>query len=405
MLGFDHDLRRQGFAGNSCQIILELSEAVNAAKLKERVAELVRENSILSARPVRGWTPRWTPTTFQPQVRVHSTAENLEEKLFNEPLDLKRGELLRFDVCGKKLIFTWTHALMDAKSAEYFLAVVGDEHLSVPPTGGDWYLNHACIKSRLRERFTRARQALKRLDGFSKALPISLATWRKRTITRTKFRLTTFSVEESARIHANAARLCGFLGDTNFHLAVTLVELHQLHQRVGCASASYVVPVPIGLRPKGVRAPLFSNQVTMALHQFFPDELISLPQTIAAFKSRHTEYLRAGQLDSGIILGQLFRKLPLGLYMRLIKQALRGEICSLFFGDTGTADSALENFLSARIESLVHVPAITVPPGLGVVFGVFRGQLRLTLVYAEGALVETEATKFESHLRERLLNP
>src|SRR5450432_2820602 len=39
-LGFDHELRRLGFAGNSCQIILELSTAVDSGALEKRVAEL-----------------------------------------------------------------------------------------------------------------------------------------------------------------------------------------------------------------------------------------------------------------------------------------------------------------------------------------------------------------------------
>jgi len=119
MLGFDRDLRRLGFAGNSCQIILELSTAIDLAALEKRVAELARQNPILTARPARGWTPQWKPTGTLPRVRVHQNTGDLPQNLFNEPLDLQHGELIRFDLVGKKLFFTWSHALMDAKSAEY----------------------------------------------------------------------------------------------------------------------------------------------------------------------------------------------------------------------------------------------------------------------------------------------
>jgi hypothetical protein len=195
------------------------------------------------------------------------------------------------------------------------------------------------------------------------------------------------------------------LGDTNYHLAATLLELHRLHERAGCSSASYVLPVPIGLRPKGTRAPLFSNQVTMMLHQFLPAQLGTLEQAVDAVKSRNMEYLRDEHINPGIALAQMFRCLPLPLYMRLIKHELRGEICSLFFGETAAVDAALQNFLGAGIEKFAHVPAVTVPPGLGVVFYRFREQLQFTLVHADGALTDAEAAEFAARLRERLLHP
>ena len=94
MLGFDHDLRRLGFAGNSCQIILELSTAIDSTILEKRVAELVRQNPILTSRPARGWTPQWKPTRTLPRVRVHykGNLPTWRKSLFNEPLDIRRGE-------------------------------------------------------------------------------------------------------------------------------------------------------------------------------------------------------------------------------------------------------------------------------------------------------------------------
>jgi hypothetical protein len=101
----------------------------------------------------------------------------------------------------------------------------------------------------------------------------------------------------------------------------------------------------------------------------------------------------------------MFRCLPLPFYMRLIKHEMRGEICSLFFGDTGTVDPALQTFLGAGIEKFFHVPAVTVPPGAGVVFYRFRDQLQFTVVRAEGTLTDAEAAEFAAQLRSRLLNP
>jgi hypothetical protein len=85
MLGFDYELRRHGFAGNSCQIVLELSTAIDPRRLENRLAELTRHYPILCSRPGRGLNlkPRWKPTRAMPLVRVHDDTPNLRQKLFN----------------------------------------------------------------------------------------------------------------------------------------------------------------------------------------------------------------------------------------------------------------------------------------------------------------------------------
>ena len=39
MLGFDYELRRRGYAGNACQIILELDAPISVVALKNRLAD------------------------------------------------------------------------------------------------------------------------------------------------------------------------------------------------------------------------------------------------------------------------------------------------------------------------------------------------------------------------------
>lgn len=139
MLGFDHELRRHGYAGNTCQIVLELGGTLSPEALTRRLAEVTAQHPILNARP-GGWLwPHWriprTPTP--PPVRLHRGGVSAQA-LLNEPLDARRGELIRFDLCertggGQTLIFTWLHALMDAPGAEQFLALVAHQHTVLPP--------------------------------------------------------------------------------------------------------------------------------------------------------------------------------------------------------------------------------------------------------------------------------
>jgi len=89
-----------------------------------------------------------------------------------------------------------------------------------------------------------------------------------------------FTTQETERVRANSVRHCGVLGAAQFHAAVSVLELHGLHQRLGSPSPSYVLPIPVGVRPKGTVEPLFSNQVAMLMVQFLPENLESLADVI-----------------------------------------------------------------------------------------------------------------------------
>jgi hypothetical protein len=214
-----------------------------------------------------------------------------------------------------------------------------------------------------------------------------------------------FSAEETARIRANGVRLSGMLGDAQYHAAVSVFELHRLHQRLGCTSASYVLPMPVGLRPKGSAEPLFSNQVAMLMVQFLPEHLDTVEHAVAALKTQTQEAMRNGLLESAVMLSELFRFLPLPLYMAIVKQGLRGEICSVFYGDTASVNPLLTNFLGVEVEDFAHIAAVTPSPGVGVIFYYFRGELRVTVLSLAPMLSEAEAAEFAAALRARLLNP
>lgn len=410
MLGFDYELRRRGFAGNSCQIVLELGSVISAEALKAQLAELINRHPILRARPGGLFLPKWKSagaSAVGPQVRVHRHQPDLRQHLADEPLALNRGELIRFDLIerdGRRMdvVFKWAHTLMDANSAEHFLAVVGREDVPRPATEPALPPR---AKKPLKERFQLAWKSIHQLDQFCKAAPRSVGVRRPTAPARQKFHVEKFSAEETARLRANGTRLCGALGAAQFHSAVAMVELHRLHQRLGCVSPSYVLPVPVGLRLKGSVEPLFSNQMTMLMAQFLPEQLDSTASAVAALKGQMAAGLRAGLLESGVLLSELFRFLPLPIYMTMVKQGLRGEICSLFYGDTAAVTPLLTTFLGATIEDFTHIGATTPSPGLGVICYFFRGLMRVTVFHLENRFSDAEAAEFAAGLRARLLDP
>ncbi|MGC9941104.1 MAG: hypothetical protein ABSE48_04670 [Verrucomicrobiota bacterium] len=409
MRGFDFEARRSGFAGNHCQIILELNGVISADILAKRVAALVDCFPILRSRPAGLFRPRWKNLGrgfAGPQIRTQRDAPNLRQKLINEPLRINRGELMRFDLverAGAKMdfIFTWTHLLMDATAAEHVLTAINDEKIILPQTTP----HPSGAPAKWPERLELMKKSVAQLDKFCENQPRALKTRHANAPRQWQFRVERFDAGETARIRANGSRLCGVLGDAQFHAAIAALELHRLHQKLGCATKSYILPMPVGLRPKGRIEPLFSNQIDMLMLQFLPAQLDAVEQTVAALKAQTSEALREGSIGYGRKLSELFSFLPLPVYMKVLKHGLKGEICSLFFGDTAFVNPKLESFLGAAVEQFTHVAAVTPSPGLGVIYYYFRGNLCVTVIHACTVLDELEAAEFSAALRKRLLNP
>ena len=59
MRSFDYESRRHGFAGNQCQIILELAARILPEVLQQRLAVLQKEFPILNARVGKLFRPKW----------------------------------------------------------------------------------------------------------------------------------------------------------------------------------------------------------------------------------------------------------------------------------------------------------------------------------------------------------
>lgn len=410
MLGFEYELRRHGYAGNSCQIDLDLDTTIAPEVLRQRLTELVHRHPILRARPGGWFMPKWKRPGAQtplPQVRVHRARPGLREQLCDEPLQLQRGELLRFDLIEQEggrmqIVFTWAHTLMDANSAEHFVALIGRPELPLPALDPK---PAPRLPKTFREKLQLARKSVLQLDEFIKHQPRTVGVRYPAAAKVQRFRVERFSPEETARIRSNGVKLCGAFGGAQFHAAAVLVELHQLHQRVGKPSASYVLPVPVSLRPKGTVEPLFCNQVTMMMTQLLPAQLGTTANAVAALKPQIAQAMRDGLIEAGVAIAEISRFLPLAPYVFMLKFGLRGEVCSFFYGDVAAVTPLLTTFCGATVRDFVHVGATTPSPGIGAIFYSYRGELRITVFHLETHFTAAEAESFATGLRARLLNP
>jgi len=408
MLGFDYELRRHGYAGNSCQIILELAAAISPDALRRRLDVLAGHCPILGARTAGVIRARWKipAKAIAPKVRVHREDAELFTRLVNEPLDVAHGELARFDLIESggrmRVIFTWAHALMDAHSAEHFVAVAGREELPLPAAE---FIPLKKPQLPLKARLKGALKNLRAYHEFRNTAPRSPGRRHPGAPKLQLFRVEKFSAAESAQVRAQATKLAGVFGEAQYHAAVAILELKKFQEQLGCPSPSFVLPVPVGMRPKGNVEPLFSNQVTSLLLQLLPGQLESVATAVAALKNQTAHAMREGIVEGCAFFTDFLRVLPRPAYMAFMRHGLKGEICSLFYGNTAAVSSLVTTFLGATIEDFTHNAAVPERPGLGVIFYQFRGELRVTVAHLAETLDENEAAKFASGLRARLLNP
>ncbi len=408
MLGFDRELRLRGFAGNSCQIILNLETRVSPEALEDRVRVVCRQHPLATARLKGHSKPRWRSLEnpfSTPQVRLHRDDPGVLDQLLNEPLAPRDGRLMRFDLIERSgdrmdLVFTWTHPLMDAVGAEHFLAMVGGTAPVEMPAAAPRPARPSLPFFR---RVRLAWQYLYYVDHLASVAPRSIPQRFPDAPAELRHRTERFSKEETGRIRSNGVRHCGPLAEAQHRAAVAALELHALHQRLQRPSPSYVLPITVSQRLKGSPDPLFGNQIAILMSQLLPGHLASVKDVASALKSQTIQALRSGLLDSGQMLSDLFRFLPLPIYMAILKRGMKGEICSLFLGDTAAVNPLLERFLDVTVLDFTHVAAVTPSPGLGVVFYSFRGALRATVTYSAQRFTDQEATDYAHSLRHRLL--
>ena len=421
---FDLQLKRLGGAGNLSHLVAGLPAAPDEAVLRARLAEAGRAFPMLAARQRRGifsGLPYWqlprggagrapVVRTVRADAAQGQTLDTLRTDVFNTTLDA--GELLRFTVieaAGRtELITTWSHALMDARGAEILLAWIGQVPApAVPPDVSDTHTRRAYPRIGLRHDLRLAWQALRRLDQMRDPPPLSLFTARagRTAVPRQTALFLSFSAAETAAIRESVTERCGFLGETTYYLAATLVELNRFCRAAGIPAESYVVNIPASARAKGSNAPIFSNLSSFMTHYLRRSDVGGMEGAVQAIQSQTRAALASGFGAAFDSFGTFVRRMPPGLYWDRMRIALNGELASLFFANTGSASPDLDRFLGQEVLYLRHATSVTCPPGLGVFFHTFRGQLCCTVALIEGLLAPEEQAALVASLRLRLLTP
>jgi hypothetical protein len=427
---FDHEIRRMNGASHVSQLVLRLGPDFDAEGFRRTLEDAVRAHPLLRAPVARRLG--LGPPEFRlaaaarcpmPRVEIHEaeapgeSEPPLPELFFarlNQPRSLRRGELLRFDLvryaqgaAGTDLAASWLHLLFDGSGSERFLSWLDQcyrgqrrpEQLPDPDEAAPLPV----AKPSLGERGRAARAWQGWHDGMGARPPRSLAGPLRRVPQALRYSVHSFSETETAQVVAAAGRSAGFLTPMLFYLAAALRAHHAVFQARRVDAGSYVVPLPVNLRPKGGEGAIFRTHVSLIWFQVFPEQMDDFGALVKALKAQRVAAIRDGQIENGVHAMDFARLAPRRLYAHMARRSLRGELCSFFFAYTDAFLPGLDRFFGAGIRNGFHVPPVPPSPGSCVGLSLRERRLNLTHVYQRGVLSERELAIFRERLRADLL--
>jgi hypothetical protein len=430
---FDAETRRTTGASHLSQLVLRLAPGLDVERLRGALDAVARANPILRA-PI-GRRFGVGPPAYRvgraggagpPRLQLHARklppgCETPQDgvplpDVFRERLNAcfsaRRGELLHADLVvyadgaqGADLAFTWLHMLLDGAGSESFVRFLdevarGERAPGALPAGED---AEPAVPGSFGERGARARAWQAHRDGFAARPPRSLAGPLRRTRQALEVPLYTLDRERSARVVERAARSAGFLTPVLFYLAAAVRAHHAVFAARGAPPASYVVPLPVNLRPPGSEGALFRTRVSMLWFRVLPAQVEDLGALVAELKRQRRELVRAGAVENGVAAMDFARWAPRRLYAAMARRAFAGELCSFFFAFTGDFLPGLERFVGAPILNGFHAPSVPASPGSGAIMSLREGRLNVAHVHQRGVVDEAELALFRERLFADLL--
>ena len=180
---------------------------------------------------------------------------------------------------------------------------------------------------------------------------------------------------------------------------------HAVLCRRGEDAESFQSNCAVHVRKRGARHPIWQNHVSQLFFRLLPSELGDLAEAARNLQGQFVAQTRE-RLDVAFATASCFlRRMPAGLYLRMVRNGSHGIITSFFFSHTGAFLPECRTFCGAPIEHGWHVPSVCQPPGTGVFFSQRGARLTAVISWREGALRAGELEVLRAQLRADLLGP
>ena len=390
--------------------VLRLGPGLDVGALRSAAARLASASPIASARLRKAilGIPRWVWRADScPSFPVEEHSGPLDE-LCVRRLNESSSSAVRFDVLGdgygSTVVLRWRHLLLDAKGAELLLAEIArlaESADSPPPRAASW--------GPITPRIANWRTALGEAERFKDHF-YALARTSIRSLGgvpprpgAAAFVVEKFSAAETARITARATTATHELFQMGWFLAVAMRVHHAVLCRRGDRAESYQSNCPVQERKRGAHHPIWQNHVSQLFFRLLPAEIAELGAAARNLQEQFVAQTRE-RLDVAFATTSRFlRRMPAGLYLRMIRNGSHGHLTSFFFSHTGEFLPECRTFCGAPIEHGWHVPSVCQPPGTGVFFSQRDARLIAVISWREGALRDGELDIMRTRLRADLL--
>ncbi len=437
----DSEARRSGQAGHLSQLVLRLGPAFDVDRFRRLIEEVSRANPIVRS-PIRRQAVVGPPVyrldrAVPPpgvSINLHSLAAvvaandseapalgaipDLFCRRLNDRLDATHGRLLCFDLVprggvhpGTDLAMTWQHMLFDGSGSELFV-----EHLAAcssdPSRGRELPINRAAggksssavaeLAATAGERGQMAQAWNTYMHGVAAKRPTSLAGPLRQA--QQDLRYDQVRLEGSDAVNAidRAKKMAGFLTPMLFFLAVSLRAHQAVADLRGRSSTSWIVPLPVDLRPKGGQGEVFRTHVSLLWFQVTTDETRDLAGLIEVLKVQRLSAIRAKLVEAGVAALDFARYAPARLYSHMARRTFGGELGSFFFAYTGEFAPAAESLCGATILDAFHAPSVPASPGSALVFSRRGGGLSAVHVYQRDSVDPADLGVLREQLRRDL---
>ncbi len=424
MHGQDCRMRQVGLPGNVCCAVIKLGNGFDVERLRRRIAGSPIMDWLARARIFRPlpmlFPPLWR-TSAKPKIILfeHNHQNGIADQPWLLPrvvaereLHASRGPGLAFDVMRhadgtSHLFLSWNHTFLDARGLDLLL-----NHLNADETTKSAPNVQNFISPRQRgsgfsawwPNVKQARGSVEWLDESGAEPLFSLLPPGPRPAScRNNYRIIYFTEEETALIDARCQQFnCGFRR-SHFYLAASLRALHTVAVQRGNKDGAYLIPVPHDTRKRGANGPIFSNHLSILFYRIEPKFAGRITDILGELSRQMTNQIRDKFPESCMAALDMFKSLPLGLYVNHLGKPTRGKFATFSFSDSGETCAGVKELWGGKILDVTHLVPAWRPPGLMVVFLKFGNRLSAQISWVDDCLSLAEVDSLERDMRKALL--
>ena len=413
----DYLMKKNTCAGNMSQVVLVLDRAIARTEMQDCLGRFLNEFPVAHGSVSRdiNLCPCWR-IPEKAEGNLNFTSYNclsegdlltLLGKCVNKPFK-DDSEHLAFHLINIEnqkscLAMTFDHRLFDARGAESFLGLF-QQYLK---NGDDSEIAHGILLtapahlSEWIKKFLAGRNVNRKIIAMSKNPPDTLPLPPGKE-NHFKFKLISFTLQETQIVYDNAYKEAGYLIEMPFLMAAVMQAVNELFRNRGLPSGSYLASASIDMRTdEDIKKELFFNHVSYLFFQTQANTIYDRKRLINSIKMQMYEQVKAGIPRDIMEASHLTRIAPLPFLKKIIDVPLKGKIATFIFSHVSKNPLSPE-IMGTGIENVFHMPRVPSPPGLGFFSNYYNGRLNLVISYLDGLISNEEVNMMGKGIRENL---